>query len=183
MTAESSPGTAVEAHRTQPLRAQLALCCLIAFLSAWLTAYAPEQSRFIIFALMAVICGTLLDVPANLPLGRLAAYCLLIEGGLLAGVLGWVSVYDWDGGAGLGLAVSSVGLGLVAYPLLVVCCIARPATIDLAGRLFAFARLAHESGFRLGPVAKLVLIGIMGVAGIGLTDLPALFRSIIEGAN
>ena len=183
MTAESTPGTAIEARGAQPLRAQLALCGLIAFISAWLAAYAPEQSRFAIFALMSVVCGTLLDVPNDLPLRRLAAYCLLIEAGLIAGVLGWVTVYDWQADGALFLVLTSLALGLVAYPLLVLCCVARPATIDLAGRLLAFAQVAHESGFRLGPVAKMVVVVIMGLAGVSLTDLPELVRSILAGGD
>ena len=165
-------------HAT-PLRAQISLCALIAFVFTWLSTYAQGEYQLLVLFFMAIICGTILDIPPNESVRKILVYCMPIQVSCVAGISTWYLVHN-AGQYDNSVYFTSVGLSLAAYPMLIICCLARPAIVETGSQLFRFATAAKEAGFHLNLWTKIVVSMITTILAAGTTQFPMVAANVVK---
>jgi hypothetical protein len=184
MTLEPSHGpvsleTDVILRHVAPIRAQLALCSLFAIVLGLFFPTTSSPGNTLVLVALALLCGTLLDIPTDLPLRKILIYCVPIQICTSVGVFMWCSIYLFGGPQDPSLYISNIGLSLMTYPMLVVCCLARPATVDLFSNIWGFLLSAQKSQIDIGKPMKVLFAIGLAVLGIRETSLPdILLRSL-----
>ena len=154
--------------QTPSLRAQVAFCCMMAFTFAWLVAYALDENKILVVIILAVLCGLILDFPQTISLKKIAVYCIPVEiSVILSMVLGYL-IFNIGKDYEKDMILIFLSIAGLTYPLLIVCCIARPVSINVLSSTFEFV---GNSGLHLSIFAKTLVTVVLMIFGIGQTDL------------
>ncbi len=162
------------------LRAEIALCCLLGLVCAGLIAYAPHWNRLLVSVLFAALCGIIIRVPECMTVGRIALLCLPVGLSVLLGIVLWFAILTYPDpptGSDLYDLLILSFFAIFAYPMLLVGCLARPATVRLLNDLLGIVERMDQRG---GLILKVVLFLSLSAAGIGVTDLPNVLLAILQ---
>ena len=172
--------TQVPRSEDPTLRSEVALCCLLGLVCAGLIAYAPHWNRLLVSVLFAVFCGIIIRVPDSMTVGRIALLCLPVGLSVILGIALWFVILtypDKPSGSDLyDLAILSF-FAIFVYPILLVGCLARPATVRFLDNLLGIVERMIQ---RDGRILKFVVLLSLSATGIGLSDLPNIVAAIFK---